>query len=387
MPRFIFAAQQDSSFMLPVLWAVRMAGYAREWRVRDSLLQVLEAHRNQLALIDRYALDFEKIVRDSSLPPQRRFETVGRIVKLAPASNYACIQAGYLFSAGYGRQALEALERIDPEHGWAGAYSQYWIHLSRVQHGLGEYAAQRRTAVRATALGAKMGFTHNWVAATTVEAFVGLGFTDSAMALVREWSSERSEDDRADARQHLADEVRAHGSRALADSLTRAGLESFLARARNSPAMSGPELNDFRSTHLSFLLQLESFQEAKAVAEALLSGLGLEGDRDAYLNSAHLALGVVAASNGDRARALAEIAQMPDVSRRGRQERWWSAGLKAAVAGALHDRELAFKYLAEMESQGVQANSDAAMVVNHSLTLKWLSGDPRLRLPYVGSAP
>jgi hypothetical protein len=40
-----------------------------------------------------------------------------------------------------------------------------------------------------------------------------------------------------------------------------------------------------------------------------------------------------------------------------------------------------------MESQGAQGLLDAATIVKHYPELNWLSGDPRVRLPYAGSAP
>jgi DNA-binding SARP family transcriptional activator len=384
LQQFLVAARRDSSFMLPVIWAVWMAGYAGQPRLRDSLLQVLEAHRAQLAPIDRYSLDFEKIARDSSVLPMQRYAAVHRIVELAPASNWSWIEAGCLYSAGSAKQALILLNRIDPEHGWAGAWNPYWVLLSNVQHSLGEYDAQRRTAERAKALGARMGADRGYAAA--VQSLIGLGRVDSAMAMVRGSLAKDGNDDRPSTLAFAATEFLAHGNRTLGDSLSRAALDSF--RVRSTRADSGLAVWIFRLGYVDYALKLGSVQDVKAAAEAMLSDRrGMEEDHDEFMLWAHGALGVVAAYRGDRAGALAEIQQMPDLPRLTRQMRWSSGVVKAVVAGALHDRSLALQYLGEMESQGAQGLPDAAMIATHYAELRWLANDPRIRLPYVGGAP
>ncbi len=385
LKQFLIAARRDSSFMLPVIWAVWTAGYAGERRLRDSLLQVLEAHRAQLAPIDRYSLDFEKIARDSSVLPMQRLAAVHRIVELAPASNWSWIEAGCLYSAGRAKQALVLLDRIDPEHGWAGAWIPYWNLLSNVQHSLGDFDGQRRTAERARAIGARMGAGPDRGYAAALQSLIGLGRVDSAMAMVRESLAKNVYNDRPSTLAFAATEFLAHGNRALGDSLRRVALDSL--RARSTRADSGIAAVD-RLGYVDYALKLGAVQDVKAAAEAMLSDRrGLEEDHDEFMLWAHGALGVVAAYRGDRAGALAEIQQMPDLPRLTRQMRWASGVVKSVVAGALHDRTLALQYLGEMESQGAQGLPDAAMVAGHYAPLKWLANDLQIRLPYVGGAP
>ena len=380
LERFLVAARRDSTFLLPALWAVWMAGYAGQNHLRDSLLQVLERHRNQLALIDRYALDFEKIARDQNVSGQQRLAAVHRVVELAPASNWSWIEAGCLFSAGSANAALTDLEHIDPEHGWAGAWNPYWVLLSNVQHSLGKYAAQLQSAERSRKLRADRGF---WPA---TQALIGLGRIDSVMVLLRTVPAEWGEEERISVLAAAAAELLAHGYRPAGDSLSHLALDWY--RAHTNRPDNGLTDWVFRIDYVGLTLQAGTHQDIKAAADAMLSDhRAIQENGEEFALWAHGALGVAAATRGDRDNALAEIRRMPDMTRLPRQMRWRSSELKALVAGALHDRQLALRYLVEMESQGAQGLQDAATVADHSPQLKWLANDPRIRLPYLGTPP
>lgn len=372
LERFLGAAHADSSFMLPLIWATMMASNAGNVQLRDSMVQVLEVHRPRLAPSDRYALDFLEVAFDSTSRARDVIAAGSRIAALAPASNWSVLQASYLYSAGYAREALDMLDRVDPEQGWAGSWRTYWAMRTTLQHRLGQYGAELQSAQRANRAGnGSIGRT------ASIRALIALGRADSAMTLVRDAAPSLNDAERLALLAVAAREMRAHGRPERSDSLYRIVLDWFRARRDQ------PEMRALRRDYIDYALQADALDDAKTAADAVLS----DPPNEIMAFEARGALGVVAASKGDRAGALEQIRQMPDPRGHRVAYRWYEAEFKALVAGALHEREMAIQYLAEMEAQGQRADPDAASLTEVYPQLRWLADDPRIGRPYVGGTP
>jgi DNA-binding SARP family transcriptional activator/TolB-like protein len=376
LERFLLAAHEDSSFVLPLIWATMMASNTRNDRVRDSSFRVLEAHKAQLAPIDRYAVDYLSVIFDSSSRARAIIAAGSRIVELAPGSNWSMVQSDYLYSAGYAREALAVGANIDPERSWAGVSSAYWLNRVRVLHRLGEYDRELRLTERARMLAAGVG-GRSPARLGEIGSLIALGHADSALSLVRADDPSLNDQDRIKALALAARELRAHSRREAADSLYRIVLGWFRAR-RDSSAM-----RPLRSAYIDYALQAGALEDARDAARAALA----DSSGPLVVQQARGALAIVAASRGDRTGALEQIRHWPDVSGNRVAVRWYDAEYKALVAGALHDRPLTLRYLGEMESQGQRADPDAADLSEIYPQLSWLAADRRMREPYVGQVP
>jgi hypothetical protein len=171
--------------------------------------------------------------------------------------------------------------------------------------------------------------------------------------------------------------MRAQARPEAADSLYGIVLDWFRAR-RNRP-----EIRALWYYYIDYALQAGDIELAREAANAALAN----SSEPLVVQQARGALAIVAASRGDRLGALEQIRSWPDVSGNRVAVRWYDSEYKALVAGALHDRSLALRYLGEMESQGQRADPDAADLTEIYPQVNWLSTDPRVRQPYVGRAP
>jgi DNA-binding SARP family transcriptional activator len=367
---FLSAARRDSTFMLPLVWAYLVErnyfGVTQQpTATSDSILAVLESHRDKLALIDRYALDAFQAER-AGAPKEERLAAIQRVSALAPASNWSYLEAVLQLSVGRPSEARAALQRIDPEHGWASTWSPYWQELSITQHYLHDYAGELETALRSARsqpIAGAPGITPGL--RIELRALIGLGLIDSALARLRSVPVSLNLLDLT------AVELRAHGHRRLSDSLYQVGLERHRAEAAGRPGWA--------VYFARYAIDAGSLEDARVAAQRVLSDSVDRGKLEA-----HAILGMVAANRGDRATAEAELRTIETF--KGEHDIGLAAGYQAMVAGYLHDRQLVLKYFAEMESG--TGDFEPALVATHRYRgLLWLDHDPAVRRPYITGAP
>jgi hypothetical protein len=98
----------------------------------DSVIALLAAHRTRLVRLDRYALDsFEAGARrdwDGVLKAEIE------AARLSPGSEWSFNVGLDLFNEGRAREALNYLRQVDPEHGWAREWLNYWTLLAEAYH-------------------------------------------------------------------------------------------------------------------------------------------------------------------------------------------------------------------------------------------------------------
>ena len=371
---FLDAARQDSTFMLPLIWAYFMersnvALGTGPAVLGDSLIAVLESHRSRLAPIDQCALDFFELER-ASAPKEDRLAAVRRVAALAPASNWSFIEASMLFSTGRAEEALSALRRIDPEHGWASAWPTFWITLSTVQHYLGDYRGELETLRRAQR------YRANVAGRGEIPALIALGRIDSATARIRGLGGSALLT--VGSILLAAQEARAHGYRAAADSLFRVALEWFRSPEGRNSARSG-------IYYARIAIEAGSLEEARRAALAVVA------DSATFPSlwekqEAHGVLGIVEAERGDRPAAAAELRAIESLKTHNAGSDGIGASFQAGVAGAMDDRELVLRYLAEMEAS-TDLLEPAALRTHRNRALRWMDGDAAVRRPYIYGRP
>ena len=333
----------------------------------DSILAVLESHRVGLAPIDRYALDAFQAERTGA-PKEQRLKAIQRVSALAPASNWSYLEAALQISVGRIAEGRAALERIDPEYGWASTWAPYWQELATTQHYSHDYAGELETARRAARTQPMVGGRANAASAglrSELRALIALGRTDSALARLRSvpFSFPLLE--------VAAMEFRAHGHRRESDSLYRRGLEWYRSETARRPNWS---VYFARSA-----IEAGSLEDARVAALRVLADTADHGKLEA-----HAILGMVAANRGDRAAAESELQAIDTL--KSEHDSGIAAGFQAMVAGYLHDRQLVLKYFAEMESGS--GDFEPALVATHKYRgLLWLDNDPAVRRPYITGSP
>jgi DNA-binding SARP family transcriptional activator/TolB-like protein len=149
LTHFLRAAQLDTNFVLPLIWAAhanisavpRDSGRARY----DSLIAVLTMRRDRLSPLARIELEYLRAdVRDDLAG---RHAAASRASQLAPMSEWTMIAGSTAFRLRRYRETIETLHRLDPGRGWVHGWSSYTPFLARSHHLLGEHDAELADAL------------------------------------------------------------------------------------------------------------------------------------------------------------------------------------------------------------------------------------------------
>lgn len=373
LPLFLDAARRDSTFALPLVWASLAAFNSHQESLEVSLVGKLASRRARLAPIDRYALEYLQLVI-ANKSREERLAVLQHLSALAPASNWSVMEARLLKARGQERGALAALLRIDPEHGWAGAWSPYWNMLADSYHDLGEYRLELETARRAErfAMNAMSDSTlPAWYRFKQMRPLIALGRIDEATALIRQVGSQLSATKAAELLTEAAEESRAHGHPATADSLFRRALELHRSPESRADPRDLPDYADCA-------IEAGSLEEALRAARAMLADSSAFSSVSDRLR-AHGVVGMVAADRGDRPGAEAELRAIERLKPPHHQ---WSEGwmFQMEIAGFLHDRQLVLQYYGDWVA------SETPRLTLRSLfhdprAFRWLANDPAVERP------
>ena len=330
--QFVRAATLDSTFTMPLLWAITTGGYRGS--VADSIAQQLNRRREQLALLDRHLLDY--------LLAQQRFAhveallAIRRVVDIAPNSEYLALAAQTAIQLNRPRLAVEFLRQGNPESGWLRGQWSYWDQLAVAYHRLGDHRQELEEVHRGQS---QLPDRRN-ILAQEQRALAALGRIEQLNARIQESRPER----RGYHMANVARELRVHGYGAAATEMLDRAIEWFEGRSPEQKRRLGE-----RRRLAAVFLDLGRLDEAQVVLEGLLE----DSQSPVRLRNAALAeLGVVAARQGDReeasriSRLLEErdhfsgvLAGTPELAS------FESAYLRAGIAAALGERERAMELL------------------------------------------
>jgi tetratricopeptide (TPR) repeat protein len=332
---FLRAAEVDSTFTMPLLWAIMSSGLARQRSLGDSLVQELEERREELAPLDRYFLDYQAARRRGDT--MASLQAMRQVVEIAPGSDYLKIAGNAALGVNRPREAIKHFEAADPESGWLRGWALYWLSLADSYHMVGEY--QRSLEIARHARGKfPSGPWNAWMRRTEAMALAALGRTRQLNELVGQqldstifWSFPRrpwSGWDPSTLFCVSVSELRRHGHGTAA--------EELLARAMtwydSLPPTYLADLNDrnravARNNVPCLLYHAQRWGALRQFAEVQLTGAVALGW-----------LAVVAARQGNRAEAQ-ELSKRPELDR--------AFARRASIAANMGQRDRAVALLRE----------------------------------------
>jgi DNA-binding SARP family transcriptional activator/tetratricopeptide (TPR) repeat protein/TolB-like protein len=346
VPSFEAAARLDTTFSLPLIWAVFWYGNHGRDTQRDSVIDVLAARRARLTRLDRYALD--------AFEAQRRHDIVGAMTatvaaaRLSPGSNWSHNASNFALSQNRPREALRDLQQIDPVHGWAQGWYGYWRNRADALHLLGEYDEELRTSRRALALAPQQAL----FILLEIRALVALGrFDEADRRLAALPLLPPGTNTAGDMLRVAALELRAHGQRARAERTLRQSLawyasdapDKFVAASRDTAGAR----RLVRVTEAITRYDAGRSDEARALFERLAA-------EDARPRDTHVYLGLLAARRGDRVGAAQAIAfvqrTLNEVAPPSYVSRDDAVYVSAEIAAVLGDRDRAVEILRDVLS-------------------------------------
>jgi len=137
IPHFYRAFSLDTTFVVPLHYAIFTHINLREWAQADSLVGILERFRDRLSDYDRHWLDYLKARVDGDYAAA--YAAIHRAAELAPGSKAVYTLAIIAHRLNRPREALGALLSLDPERGPMRGWPSYFVALRRAYLALGEY--------------------------------------------------------------------------------------------------------------------------------------------------------------------------------------------------------------------------------------------------------
>jgi tetratricopeptide (TPR) repeat protein len=330
LAHFRRAAQLDSSYAQAVLWAGIVYADMGRLAEADSVFRLLEPQRDRLAPYDQANLDYFQSgwTRDDWEGAHR---AALRMEELAPTAGHAHWAVALTAQAlNRPREALRAMQRIDPERGWGRTWPWIYAFHVNLQHQLGDYDAEAAAAAkdRERNPSRRAAILHQ------IRPLAASGRLGEIEPLIRDALDQPSDtldpwphvNDPGEVMSDAALELREHGHPEEAQRL----LERAIAWYRQQP----PTLARSR-VQRGGLAMVTYYAGHLDEAQSLASRLGTTGpDSTAVVTL----LGVIAARRGDTATAHAMESRL--AHDQGRYARYEPPPLgRARIAAALGDRE------------------------------------------------
>ena len=338
---FFRASQLDSNYWQAKLWAGMSFANLRRYPPADSLFQILDRNRANLASYDEANLDYfyAGFVRGDW---EVSYRGGRRMVELAPSAGHALYAAGLTAQiTNRPQEAIDVLGRIDTEQGWGKAWAPRVYNLmSRSYHLLGDFTHDLEWAKRLRASEPNVG----WTRLAEVKAAAALGRGPEAFDLAIQGaafpSSTETWEDYApgDFLWQSGRELRAHGFADLARDVFQRAERWYASRPADEQASRG-----HRRGLAHVLDDLERWGDAHAIYQSLY--------KEDSATVEHLgALGVLSARLGRTAEAESIAARLLADDRRWMfgAPRLWAARVMA-VKG---DREGAIALLRQALREG-----------------------------------
>jgi DNA-binding SARP family transcriptional activator/tetratricopeptide (TPR) repeat protein len=170
LPHFEAASRLDPDFVAPIVWGI--FSYDNDGKIaqRDSLIRLLDAKRERLRPLDRYALQYFLAQQRNDRSGQ--FDAARAAARLSPGSEWSHNAAYIALEKNRPAEALIYLRQIDPEHGWARSWWPYWQNLTNALHLAGRYDEELVASQRIRQINSSEQISADVVAA---RALVGLG--------------------------------------------------------------------------------------------------------------------------------------------------------------------------------------------------------------------
>lgn len=358
---FLRAHELDATFDEALLLAGASLWNASRFARLDSTLALLEARRPRLN--EYQELRLQMLVALMSGDGRAGLEAARRASELAPQSRTSYNVALAALGLNRPREALAALEQLDPDAGTMRDWGPYWSNLTHALHLLGRHQRELEAAreMRRRFPERRVGLV------LEVRALAALGETggidealarSAALAPTTYWSQ-------GAAMVVAGEELRAHGHEGGPGYLDR-GIAWLREHLR-----SDPDYRPHRYWLASALYDAERWEDAGAVAKRLAEDYP---DRPAYRELAVLA----AARLGQPAAPEELLAEVPA------RERGTRLAVLARLEAIRGNHELAISHLADAFDAGV--DGVPWLHATAYLDLLPLADDPRYRSLMMGDA-
>lgn len=348
------AVQADSSFSIGRVMLAFTWYHGAMFAAADSVAQSILAADTRFPAADVFAMEWLRARLRGDVPAAHR--AAREAARLAPTSPWAFAQAEEAVARRRPSEAVNVLRRLDPEGGWLLGWSAYPRVLGQAHHLLGEFDRELTVARRGSGAGT------NRYASLIAEArpLAALGRERATDSLINEALATPDQPTMSvgSLMQRVAEELRAHGhadAARRAFARARAWYEDQLRRAGPHPA------HEWALGRM--LMALTEWDSAGAV-------LGAFFDRAPRTYAVQADLGMLAAHEGDRARAayFDTLLAEPD----GRLSAFDAAlrvYYRACIAALLGERARALELLQRAVAMGVPMPLDSAHVAPalHSL--------------------
>jgi tetratricopeptide (TPR) repeat protein len=332
---FSRAFELDSTFALSLQFAAINLYAMRDYRRADSVLGVLARFRDQFTDLDAAWVDYLEAEFDGD--HDRALQAIRRAAKLAPYSKAVYNRAHLALNTNRPREAVTALQSLDPERGAMRGWFGYWSVLCTALHETGDHERELEAARRAQELfpeRALMAKFHAALALAALERFDELNELFDNMHLLPPVEGLPA----GDMMRWTVNDLRGHGHHAAAQQVNTRAIEWFETQP---PEQAATEIHRYYFGIVLYLAR--RWAEATRVFETLTHDFPENLNYRGYL-------GVLAARRGDpdRAMQIAEELQSVDRAYLFGLHTWW----RARIQSVLGDFERAVALLREAGAQG-----------------------------------
>jgi tetratricopeptide (TPR) repeat protein len=177
---YLSAFDADTTLVEALLWAVFSMARTGDLRRSDSLLREVELRRDRLSKYHQAWTDSYRAWINEDMELALRY--IRRASDLAPGSSADIHRALTALIINRPRESVEAMARVDLEHGLADGWLQPWVTKTAALHELGNHS----TEIEAASIARRKFPDHPYPLFLEARALVGLGLPHEALARVTE---------------------------------------------------------------------------------------------------------------------------------------------------------------------------------------------------------
>src|SRR5712692_2464790 len=139
------AAQEDTTFRLPLIFAAHEHMDLGEFATADSIAHAVERSPGRLSPLDQHYLTW--VLVQSRGDRQRALETAREMAAIAPNSEVLWLVAQCALALNRPREMIAALTTLGPDRGLFRGWSVYWFYLTFAHHLVGDHRRELKEAL------------------------------------------------------------------------------------------------------------------------------------------------------------------------------------------------------------------------------------------------